>query len=137
MPGNNDIKTRIALYQKVLLSTDSKALQSEKGVPLHSLPPELVDALKSQYQKANAVNLLLKYSAYKEISDDDIVRITLKQDTALADSNAALGENISQPLNDKIITIEVLGPDKKQVLNAASPWSLLGRWIPSNLQEIK
>jgi len=129
MPGDNDIKTRNALYQKVLLAVDQKALASDKGVPLQSLPPTLVDALQNQFKKANAVHLLLQYSAYKKISEDNIVRITIKQDPALKNPAAWLNGNIPSPLYDKVITIELLTPDKKKV-NGTSTWSLLGKWVP-------
>jgi hypothetical protein len=129
MLGDNDIKIRNDLYQKVLLAADPKALASDKGVPLSSLPPTLVDSLEYQFKKANAVHLLLEYPAYKKISEDDIVRIIVKQDPALEDPHAWLNGHIPDPLYDKVITIELLTPDLKQV-NGTSIWQLLGKWIP-------
>ena len=115
-PGENDIKIRNALYQKVLLLGDQKALKSDKGIPLSSLPPTLADALEHQFKKANAVNFLLKYSAYKVISENDIIRIIIKQDPNPVDIDAWLSSNMGSPLFEKIVTIELLTPDKKLIM---------------------
>lgn len=131
MSGDNDIKTRNAIYQKVLLSVDQKALTSDKGVPLHLLPFALAEALQNQYKKANAVGLLLKYPAYKKISGDDLVRLTVKQDPALEDPHAWLNGNIPDPLYDKVITIEVLKPDKKTIQKGSLSWTILGKSVLS------
>lgn len=135
MPEDKDIKAHNALYQKVLLAVDRKTLASDRGLPLHALPPTLVDALKSQFQKANAASLLLKHSAYKEISEDDIVRIIGKPDPALEYLGDLLNGNIPYPLYDKVITLEVLTPDKKSIFNGSLYWMLLGKWLPPKLVE--
>jgi hypothetical protein len=129
IPGENNIKTRNDLYRKVLLAEGFQALRSEKGVPVNSLPPELATSLKKQYMQVDAVPLLMEYAAYKSITDKNVVRIKIEQDPQ------RLPLYKRYPLDDKVITIDVLQPNLLPIPGAEMHWLISGQGIEFRLRE--